>query len=180
MFEYFTITDIILFKVLTEPPLKRQRLLRHPSIGGIRNGASTDGSSALAFIECLEKCKGGNDSLQLLVRISDTLARMSQDDVPAAVTKLVDRFSIESEAAVRAKILWVLAELGEVTEDTTEKSRIVDETAKLLRTEESHRVKSQGLATLLKLGDHHRYDNNRSFSCSISIVYNIESHEPDS
>lgn len=142
--------------MLGEPPIKRQRLLRLPSSGNSRNGAGSDGSSALAFIECLEKCKGGNDSLQLLVRISDTIARMATKDVPVAVTKLVERFSIESEAAVRAKILWVLAELGEITDDPLEKTRIIDETARLLRNEESHRVKSQGLATLLKLGNHNR------------------------
>lgn len=125
-----------------------------PSSVGNKNGS--DGSSALAYVECLEKCKGGNDALQLLVRISDTLSRMASEDVPVTVTKLIERFGIETEAAVRAKILWVLAELGEVTIQPSEKIRIIDETARLLKNEESHRVKSQGLSTLLKLGDYHR------------------------
>lgn len=94
--------------------------------------------------------------MQLLVRISDTLSRMASEDVPLTVTKLIERYGIESEAAVRAKILWVLAELGEVTIQSTEKIRIIDETSRLLRKEDSHRVKSQGLSTLLKLGDYHR------------------------
>lgn len=68
-----------------------------------------------------------------------------------------ERFAIETEAAVRAKILWIFAELGDVTNDSVEKTKIVNETAELLKNEESHRVKSQGLATLLKLGDYHRY-----------------------
>lgn len=141
-------------QVVSEPPLKRLRTLRLASTTGSKNG--TEGSSALAYIECLEKCKGGNDALQLLVRISDTIAYISPEDVPSVVRKLSERFAIETEAAVRAKILWIFAELGEVTNDAAEKARIVTETAEILRNEESHRVKSQGLATLLKLGDYHR------------------------
>lgn len=116
-----------------------------------------ESSSALAYIECLEKCKSGNDALQLLVRISDAIAYIATQDVPIAVNKLVQRFALENEAAVRAKILWVFAELGQVTSDTAEKTRIVIETAQLLTNEQSHRVKSQGLATLFKLGDYQRY-----------------------
>lgn len=118
---------------------------------------ASEGSSALAYIECLEKCKSGNDALQLLVRISDSIAYIAPEDVPIAVKKLTERFVVESEAAVRAKIFWVFAELGEVTPDIVEKAKIVNETAELLRNEESHRVKSQGLATLLKLGDYQKY-----------------------
>lgn len=124
------------------------------STSGSKNG--TDSSSALAYIECLEKCKSGNDALQLLVRISDAIAYIAPEDVPVAVKKLAERFTVEKEVAVRAKIFWVFAELGEVTPDTLEKAKIVNETAELLKNEESHRVKSQGLATLLKLGDHQR------------------------
>ncbi|XP_063973707.1 integrator complex subunit 4 [Diachasmimorpha longicaudata] len=134
-----------------EPPLKRLRTLRLTT--GKASTSTADGSSALAYVECLEKCKGGNDALQLLVRLSDTLSGMSSDDVPVTVTKLVERFHLETEAPVRAKILWVLSELGQVTTDPAVKNIIIDETARLLRSEESHRVKSQGLSTLLKLGD---------------------------
>ncbi|XP_076626373.1 integrator complex subunit 4 [Colletes latitarsis] len=141
-------------QVVNEPPLKRLRTLRLTATTSSKNG--TEGSSALAYIECLEKCKCGNDALQLLVRISDTIAYISPEDVPSVVKKLSERFTIETEAAVRAKLLWIFAELGEVTNDAAEKTRIVNETAELLRNEESHRVKSQGLATLLKLGEYHR------------------------
>ncbi|XP_029158303.1 integrator complex subunit 4 [Nylanderia fulva] len=141
-------------QVINEPPTKRLKTLRLLSTTGAKNGS--EGSSALAYIECLEKCKSGNDALQLLVRISDSIAYIAPEDVPIAVKKLTERFVVESEAAVRAKILWVFAELGEVTPDTVEKAKIVNETAELLRNEESHRVKSQGLATLLKLGDYQR------------------------
>lgn len=137
------------------------------STTGTKNG--TEGSSALAYIECLEKCKSGNDALQLLVRISDSIAYIAPEDVPIAVKKLTERFIVESEAAVRAKIFWVFAELGEVTSDTVEKAKIVNETAELLRNEESHRVKSQGLATLLKLGDYQRYIISYLISLFISL-----------
>ncbi|KAF7387888.1 hypothetical protein HZH66_010655 [Vespula vulgaris] len=141
-------------QVINEPPLKRLRTLRLSATGSSKNDG--EGSSTLAYIECLEKCKGGNDALQLLVRISDTVSCISSEDVPIAIKKLSERFGIETEAAVRAKILWIFGELGEVTFDVAEKARIVNETAELLKHEESHRVKSQGLATLLKLGDYHR------------------------
>lgn len=95
--------------------------------------------------------------MQLLVRISDAIAYIAPEDVPIAVKKLAERFAVENEAAVRAKIFWVFAELGEVTSDIAEKAKIINETVELLRNEESHRVKSQGLATLLKLGDYQRY-----------------------
>lgn len=110
-------------QVVNEPPLKRLRTLRLISNSGSKNG--TEGSSALAYIECLEKCKCGNDALQLLVRISDTIAYISSEDVPSVVKKLSERFTIETEAAVRAKILWIFAELGEVTNDSLEKQELL-------------------------------------------------------
>lgn len=115
-----------------------------------------EGSSPLPYIECLEKSKGGNDALQLLVRISDAITHITSEEVPIAIKKLSERFTIESEAAVRAKILWVLAELGETAVDTSEKAKILTEIASLLKNEQSHRVNSQGLATLFKLGEHNK------------------------
>ncbi|KAL6254980.1 hypothetical protein P5V15_014323 [Pogonomyrmex californicus] len=140
--------------IINEQPPKRLKTLRLLSTSSSKS--ATDSSSALAYIECLEKCKSGNDALQLLVRISDTIAYITPEDVSIAIKKLAERFAVENEAAVRAKIFWVFAELGEVTPDTLEKAKIVNETAELLRNEESHKVKSQGLATLLKLGDYQR------------------------
>ncbi|XP_012528801.1 integrator complex subunit 4 [Monomorium pharaonis] len=140
--------------IVTEPPIKRLKTLRLLSTSGTKNG--TDSSTALAYIECLEKCKSSNDALQMLNRISDAIAYIAPEDVPTAVKKLAEKFAVENEVAVRAKIFWVFAELGEVTPDTLEKTKIVTEIADLLRNEESHRVKSQGLATLLKLGDYQR------------------------
>ncbi|XP_020292828.1 integrator complex subunit 4 [Pseudomyrmex gracilis] len=138
-------------QVINEQPAKRLKTLRLLS-----TGVKSESSSALVYVECLEKCKSGNDALQLLVRISDAIACITPEDVPIAVKKLAERFSVETEAAVRTKIFWVFAELGEVTPDTAEKANIVNETAELLKNEESHRVKSQGLATLLKLGEYQR------------------------
>lgn len=143
--------------MINEPPPKKIRSLRLSSSASNKNTSSSgDSSSALAYIELLDKCKAGNDALQLLLRISDSLAQVLPEDVPLAAKRLAERFASEPEAAVRAKILWVFAELGEVTDDVTEKANIVEETANLLKNEESHRVKSQGLATLLKLGSFHR------------------------
>ncbi|XP_046739283.1 integrator complex subunit 4 [Diprion similis] len=144
-------------QVLNEPPVKKIRTLRRStSVSNKNSGASGDSSSALAYIELLDKCKAGNDALQLLLRISDSLAQVQSEDVSLAAKRLAERFANEPEAAVRAKILWVLAELGGVAEDPVDKADIVEETANLLKNEESHRVKSQGLATLLKLGSFHR------------------------
>ncbi|KYQ52657.1 Integrator complex subunit 4 [Trachymyrmex zeteki] len=56
-------------------------------------------------------------------------------------------------------------------QNTLEKAKIVNETAELLRNEESHRVKSQGLATLLKLGDYQR--------CVALILKIAQEHLPD-
>ncbi|KAG5345371.1 INT4 protein, partial [Acromyrmex heyeri] len=97
--------------IVNEPPIKRLKTLRLLSTSGSKNG--TDSSSALAYIECLEKCKSGNDALQLLVRISDAIAYIAPEDVPIAIKKLAERFVVENEIAVRAKIFWVFAELGE-------------------------------------------------------------------
>ncbi|KAH0944626.1 hypothetical protein HN011_000325 [Eciton burchellii] len=141
-------------QIINEPPTKRLKTLRLSSTTGVKT--CTESSSALAYIECLEKCKNGNDALQFLVRISDAIAYIASEDVPIAVKKLAERFVIENDATIRAKIFLVFAELGEITPDVMEKSKIMNETAELLRNEESHRVKSQGLATLLKLGDYHR------------------------
>lgn len=123
-----------------------------------KNGLSGRGSAAMPIIACLEKCKGGNDILQLLVRLSDIIGQMDLEDIPMAVKKLSEIFVNEQETAVRTKILWIFAELGELANDPVEKTRIVNETTNLLKNEESHRVKSQGLATLLKLGDYNRYN----------------------
>ncbi|XP_014214369.1 integrator complex subunit 4 isoform X2 [Copidosoma floridanum] len=140
--------------VTSEPPVKCLKTLRLLSSGSGKNGASNKASSALAYIECLEKCNDGNKALEFLIRISDTIGLMSAEDIPKIVKNLADRYKIEPEAAVRAKIFWVFAECGELMYDSVEKTRIVNDTAMLLKNEQSHRVKSQGLATLLKLGDH--------------------------
>ncbi|XP_066588194.1 integrator complex subunit 4 [Prorops nasuta] len=141
-------------QVIGEPPAKRLRTLRLTANTNSKNGA--EASSSMAYIECLEKCKGGNDSLQLLLRISDVVQYIAPDNISSALKKLSERYGVETEAAVRAKILWIFAELGEVSPDVNEKAQIVNETAELLKNEKSHRVKSQGLATLLKLGEHNR------------------------
>ncbi|XP_012253006.2 integrator complex subunit 4 [Athalia rosae] len=144
-------------QVINEAPAKKIRTLRLSTSTNNKNGtAGSDSSSALAYIELLDKCKAGNDALQLLLRISDSLPQLQAEHVPIAAKRLAERFTNETEASVRAKILWLFAELGEVAEDAAEKANIIEETVNLLKNEESHRVKSQGLATLLKLGDFHK------------------------
>lgn len=135
--------------------MKRLKTLRLGTGTG-KNGVGAKNNPILPLVECLEKCKSGNDALQLLVRISDSVSQMTPEDVPTVVKKLVERFAIEKEPAVRAKIFWVFAELGELTNDPLEKTGIVNETVNLIKEEKSHRVKSQGLATLSKLGEYNK------------------------
>lgn len=81
---------------------------------------------------------------------------MNVEDIPECIKILTEKFQSEQDSTVRANILSVLAELGEASPDVNEKLRIIHEVVNLLKNEESHRVKSRGLATLLKLGDYNK------------------------
>ena len=116
-----------------------------------------DPGSTLAYIQCLQQSKSGNDSQQLLVRIYDTISQMAVEDIPECIKILTEKFKNEQDSTVRANIFSVLAELGEVSPDVNEKIRIIHEVINLLEKETSHRVKSCGLTTLLKLGNYNKY-----------------------
>lgn len=107
------------------------------------------GSSAIAFVNLLEKCKTSNDALQALLRISDCL-EFESSHIPEALKKLSDHYKVESESAVRVKVLSLFADIG--CEPGADISVIVDETMLLLKNENSHKVIAQGITTILKLG----------------------------
>ncbi|XP_014223343.1 integrator complex subunit 4 [Trichogramma pretiosum] len=141
---------------LEKPLRKRIKLTKLISSIDGKNENLYGANSAMAYIECLEHSKSGNEAMNYLIRISDTLGKIKLEDIPTAVKKLTGRFQIELEAAVRAKILSVFAELGELTNNILDKTTIITETVNLIKNEKAHRVKCQGLATLYTLGDHNR------------------------
>ena len=71
-------------------------------------------SSGSAFIGMLSKCKTSNEALQLLLRVSETAVSIQCSDIPEAIKKLVEHLQVEKESAVRAKILNLFADLGEL------------------------------------------------------------------
>ncbi|KAK6644708.1 hypothetical protein RUM43_000976 [Polyplax serrata] len=107
-------------------------------------------SSGTAFIGMLSKCKSSNEALQLLLRVSETTLGIQCTDIPEAIKKLVEHLQVEKESAVRAKILNLFADLGEL--DGADVLNIIDETIEHIKTERSHKVVAQGLSTLLHLG----------------------------
>lgn len=73
----------------------------------------TVASSGSAFIGMLSKCKTSNEALQLLLRVSETTS-IQCSDIPEAMKKLCEHLRIEKESAVRAKIVSLFADLGEL------------------------------------------------------------------
>lgn len=107
------------------------------------------GSSAIAFVNLLEKCKNSNEALQALLRISDCL-EFESSHIPEAIRKLSDYYKIEAESAVRVKILSLFADIG--CEQGADVTAIIEETILLLKSESSHKVIAQGISTIQKLG----------------------------
>ncbi|XP_071440620.1 integrator complex subunit 4 [Hetaerina americana] len=120
-------------------PPKKLRLVKKQWSGG----------SAAPFMGLLEKTKTSNEALDVLLRISDTL-QFQEEDLPEAVKKLAEHFQKEPEPAVRAKILSLFGAIG--TEPGADIQNIIEEIIRLLRKEESHKVISQGVTALMKLG----------------------------
>lgn len=122
------------------PCAKKLHLAKKPLIG----------SSAAAFVGLLEKCKSSDEALQLLLRISDCL-QFQESDVDEAIKKLSEHFQSEEESVVRVKILWLFCDIG-IECPGAKLNNLIDETIHLIKNETSHKVISQGLATLMKLG----------------------------
>lgn len=120
-------------------PIKRLRLVKKPT---------TDHSTSI-LINHLDNCKTSNDALVTLLRISDNFD-IDVSEVPEVVKKLAEHFKIESESAVRVKILSLLSDIGQ--EANVDVASVLDETILLLKNELSHKVIAQGLNTILKLG----------------------------
>ncbi|KAG8233495.1 hypothetical protein J437_LFUL014336 [Ladona fulva] len=120
-------------------PPKKLRLVKKQYSGG----------SAAPFMGLLEKAKTSNEALDVLLRISDTL-QFQEEDLPEAIKKLAEHFQKEPEPAVRAKILSLFGTIG--NEPGADVQNIIEEIIQLLRKEESHKVISQGITALTKLG----------------------------
>lgn len=82
------------------------------------------------------------------MRISDCL-EFESTHIPEAIRKISDHFKIESESAVRVKILSLFADIG--CEQGADVMSIIEETILLLKNEKSHKVIAQGISTIQKL-----------------------------
>ncbi|XP_049803533.1 integrator complex subunit 4 [Schistocerca nitens] len=120
-------------------PLKKLRLAKK----------ITPGSSAAAYVGLLEKSKTSNDALQILLRISDS-QKFQEKDLPDTIKKLAEHFQREQESVVRAKVLSLLGDIGK--ESGADVQVIIEEVMQAMKNEESHKVISQGISSLLKLG----------------------------
>lgn len=112
---------------------------------------SSTSSSAFALLNLLET---NNNNLQLLLLISEKF-RFQEKDIPDlnVVNKLSEHFRKEKESAVRVLILSILADVGTMHNVNSQLVQVlIDEIIDLLMNETSHKVLSQGLATLLSLG----------------------------
>lgn len=96
----------------------------------------------------MENCKTSNETLQLLLYLPD-INTLDPNDVSELVKKLSEAFKNETEAAVRVKILSLLADIG--LEHKMDLIVIIDEIIILLKNELSHKTIAQGIKSLLKL-----------------------------
>lgn len=122
-------------------PIKKLKLVKK-ALPGVTSSLTT-------IVSELEESKSSNEALKLLLRISDKY-ELDTGDISEAVKKLSDHFKNEAESAVRVKILMMLCEIG--CENPAESASIIDETIILLKNDHSHKVISQGMKTILKLG----------------------------
>ncbi|KAF7284883.1 integrator complex subunit 4 [Rhynchophorus ferrugineus] len=134
-------SQIITQEAPTQVPIKKLKLVKKP-LTGITN-------SLVTIVGHLEDCKTSNEALKLLLGISEKI-EIDAADISEVIKKLSDYFKNESESAVRVKILMVLSDIGQ--EHSLESSNIIDETIILLKNDHSHKVISQGMKTILKLG----------------------------
>lgn len=84
-----------------------------------------------------------------MLRVSDSF-ELENSELQDAVKKLSDHFKSEPETAVRVKILSLLCDIGH--EAGADVVSIIEETVTLLRNDYSHKVITQGVNTILKLG----------------------------
>ncbi|XP_059486442.1 integrator complex subunit 4 [Neocloeon triangulifer] len=133
-------------------PLKRLRLLK-------RSQSGCSSASIAGYANLLDKCRASNDTnyaMSLLLRISDALGDQDdntvhqQEDLNDTQRRLADHFSSEKESALRAKILNLMGTIGCLPGQDAQ--GVMDDIVSLLKQEESHKVITQGLDALLKLG----------------------------
>jgi fatty acid-binding protein DegV len=94
--------------------MKRLRLLKRS-----QSGCSI--ASIAGYASLLEKSRGSNDAMSLLLRIADALGDQSagdentvlqQEDLNDTVRRLAEHFGNERESAARAKILSLIGVVG--------------------------------------------------------------------
>lgn len=107
------------------------------------------GQTSISIINQLESSQSSNEALKILLQVSDGF-ELESSEMPEAVKKLSEHFKIESESAVRVKILSLLSDIGH--ENNADPVSIIDETISLLKNDHSHKVVAQGMNTILKLG----------------------------
>lgn len=97
----------------------------------------------------MEKSINSNESLQILLLISDTL-ELDNSEISEALKKLNEHYKKESESAVRVKILSLIADIS--SEPNTDIPTVIEDVILLLKNESSHKAIAQAMSTLLKLG----------------------------
>lgn len=112
----------------------------------IRKSVSNSSSGAV-YINLLKQSKSSNESLQLLLRVSDSL-QIDESDIPDILLKLREQYLKENESAVRVKIVSLIGDIG--SQAVTCIKVLIDETIILLQRETSSKVTAQGLTTLLR------------------------------
>ncbi|XP_065337471.1 integrator complex subunit 4 [Cloeon dipterum] len=141
--------------VKEEPGIKPQKRIRFLK----RSQSGCSSASINGYANLLDKSRASNDSyhvMTLLLRISDALADQDentvhqQDDLNESVRRLAEHFTTENESTIRAKILSIMGSIGCLPGQ--EPQNVMDEIVGLLKQEESHKVITQGLDSLLKLG----------------------------
>lgn len=71
----------------------------------VKRSISNAGPSVLILANLLENSsKSSNESLQILIQISDSLSNNTADDIQESIRKLCDHFKRERESAVRVKV----------------------------------------------------------------------------
>jgi integrator complex subunit 4 len=96
----------------------------------------------------LEASTSSNESLQILIKISDC-NQFDESEFPEAIKKLSEFFRNDKESAVRAKVLSLFSELA--AETNIECTMLIDEVVLLLKNEKSSKVLSPGLHILHKI-----------------------------
>lgn len=118
----------------------------------VKRSSSNAGPSIQSLSNSLETTTQSNDALQILIQISDNLINNTGEDLYESIRKLCEHFKREKESAVRVKVLSLFGDFA--VDSSVDGTFLVDEVVLLLKTETSPKVISQGLQSLLKIGEY--------------------------